>query len=148
MKKVEIQWNPWVQKLSKTKLWSIFGGAIVILLALLGLQFASGNEPYNPNWFVYCFTIFYAFAFCPIGEQMQFRLFPKSIPHNQYQVTTWGQWKQAMLISFVLIITSLLFWPIQKQGEIAIHLIAALIAGFLIMWGIRMVQGMLANKKG
>ncbi|GAP03341.1 Adenylate/guanylate cyclase catalytic domain protein [Fructobacillus pseudoficulneus] len=147
MKKVKIEWIDWVQKLTKKQLWATLLVPIAVLLILFVWRVSRGNEAYNSNWFIYFFTIFYAAAFSPAGEQIQFRLFPKSVPHNQYQVTTWSQWKQAMIISAVLVIVSLLFWPIQKQGEIAIHLIAAIIGGFVIMWTVRMGQGMLAERK-
>lgn len=147
MKKVKIDWIDWIQKLNKKQLWATAVIPAVLLLVLLLVRIETGNEAYNQNWFVYFFAVLYAAAFSPIGEQIQFRLFPQSIPHNQYQVTTWSQWKQAMITAAVLMIISLFFWPIQKQGEIAIHLIAAIIVGFLSMWTIRMVQGMRQEKK-
>ncbi|MDF7637179.1 hypothetical protein PT274_02710 [Leuconostocaceae bacterium ESL0958] len=137
MAKVAIQWIPWLKQLKKWQLWLLAVLPAIPLVVLLVLRLKNLNSSYDPNWFGYLLALYYALAFCPFGEQIQYLLVPQSQPHHQYQVTTWNQWVQAMLIAFVILIFSLLFWLPQKQGEIAIHVMAAVVLGFCIMWSYR-----------
>lgn len=145
MAKVTIEWVGWVKKLSKKQLWLIAIVPVIVILALLVWHVKSGNSEYEVNWFAYGLCAYYALAFSPAGEQIQYILFPKSVPHNQYQVTNWTQWTQALMATAVLLIAALLFWPPQNQGEIAVHVIASVVLGFMVMWTWRWYNGIRAQ---
>ncbi|MBS9336919.1 hypothetical protein [Fructobacillus parabroussonetiae] len=147
MAQVKIDWVDWVKKCSKKQLWSIAIGPAILVLILFIWRIKSGSSEYETNWFAYALAIYYALAFSPAGEQIQYRLFPKAIPHNQYQVTNWSQWTQALMASVVLLILALLIWPPQNQGEIAVHVISAVVLGFVAMWSWRWFNGIKAQRQ-
>ncbi|CAK1231592.1 hypothetical protein [Fructobacillus fructosus] len=146
MAKVTINWIDWVKKLSKKQLWAIAIVPALIVVALFIWRLKSGNSEYNANWFAYALTLYYVAAFSPAGEQIQYRLFPKAVPHNQYQVTSWNQWTQAMLVSVVLLIVALLIWPPLNQSEIALHVVGSAVFGFIAMWTWRWSNGIRQQK--
>ncbi|MBS9338664.1 hypothetical protein G6R29_03335 [Fructobacillus sp. M2-14] len=147
MKEVKINWMEWVKKLSKKQLYAIAIVPALIVLGLLIWRIKAGNSVYDANWFIFALAVYYIAAFSPAGEQIQYRLFPQAIPHNDYQVTNWNQWLQALMTSFVLLIFTLLIWPPQNQGAIAIHLMGTVILGFVVMWSWRWYKAMKAKKQ-
>ncbi|MBS9335187.1 hypothetical protein LQZ24_03775 [Fructobacillus sp. M1-13] len=146
MAQVKIDWVDWVKKSSKKQLWALALGPAVLILILFFWRVFSGNSQYDANWFAYALSIYYALAFSPAGEQIQYRLFPKAIPHNQYQVTSWTQWAQALMSAVVLLILALLFFPPKNQSEIAVHVIASVVLGFVAMWAWRWYKGIRSQK--
>lgn len=146
MAKVQIDWIDWVKKLSKKQLWAIAIVPAIIIVALFVWRLKSGNSEYNANWFAYGLAVYYIAAFSPAGEQIQYLLFPKAVPHNQYQVTTWNQWTQALMASVVLLIAALLIWPPQNQSEIALHVVGSTVFGFVAMWSWRWTNGIKAEQ--
>ncbi|CAK8054371.1 hypothetical protein [Eupransor demetentiae] len=145
----KINWVPWVRNLSVKKAWTLIIVPIVILVIAFVFRIVRGHNVFDPDWFLFCFSLYFVWTFSPAGEQLNYRVMPKSKPHYAYQLTTWSQWRWAVIMSVAFFVISMLIWPPLKQAWIAAHMMGSVLVGFILMWAWRwwrVIRRYLKNK--